>query len=145
MYCGGLPQNTAPVELVQSLLQLPVSTLVVQLTWQSRFACTSHEPLQLAWHCVVQSAVGGTASHWTPQRLVQSAMQSVGQLALWALHALVQLDWQSSVHAPAQAKLPGSALHVVMQDALHVPVQAAVGCMAAHWPSQSATKLGAVH
>jgi hypothetical protein len=63
MYCGGLPQKTAPEELIQASSQLLGTTDAVQFVWQSMFACTSQEALQLVWHCAVQSAVGGTAAH----------------------------------------------------------------------------------
>ncbi len=144
MYCGGLPQKTAPVAALQSTLQLAGAIMAVQLAWQSMFAWTSHDPLQLAWHFVLQSALGGVALHWSVQRLLQSSMQSAAQPESWPSQLDVQLALQSFVHAPVQSKLPGLAVQLVMQLALHVPVQEA-DALAVHWPSHSATKLPGVH
>jgi hypothetical protein len=89
MYCTGAPQKTAP-PLVQSALHLPGATFATQLVWQSMFVCTRHEPLQLAWHLEVQS-VPTAAEHDTAQRLLQSSMHAVEQLAPLPLHAVAQL------------------------------------------------------
>jgi hypothetical protein len=76
---------------VQSASHSPSALLVVQATWQVRFACTAQEALQLVWHCVAQLAVGGIAEHWTPQRLVQSSVQSLSQAAPAPAQAPAQL------------------------------------------------------
>jgi hypothetical protein len=137
-------QKTAPLGPWQSEVQLGGKVLAVQSAWQLMFACTWHEPEQLAVHWTVQSAEGDVALHWSWQRLLQSAAQSEAQPEPCPAQTVEHCASQSDLQAVEQEKLPGLAEHAVMQDALQLLVQETVG-LALHWTSHAATRFGATH
>src|SRR5689334_8331863 len=80
-------QKSAPFGVSHCAVHPPcrsTSQLPWQLTWQSRFACAVHEPLQHALHFASQVALGGVPSHF-------------------ALHSPLHVAWHEALHEAESA------------------------------------------
>src|SRR6266540_2536089 len=86
------------------------------------FASASQEPLQLASHRPLQSALGGTPSQRPSQLAEQTAWHEARHLVSPTAQELVQPPSQSAWHEPRHSKSPGSTWHSAWQLARQVPV-----------------------